>query len=96
MTDLMQDTVFALANGLVEKTDELILNAINERFGMHFARTAQSLKVLCDCHRLHRVKAPTGVETYSLNGVPFFEMHPMETRMDGFKLVAERKYRSIK
>ena len=29
MTDLMQDTVFALANGLVEKTDELILNAIN-------------------------------------------------------------------
>lgn len=98
MDNLMRDTCDALARSLTEKTDELILSALNKRFGMNL--TAESLCAL-EGPKLHCVKwynqtIDGYVETYKFDGVPFFDLYPIETRMDGFTLITERKYRNLK
>jgi hypothetical protein len=100
VSDLMQDMTFALARGLVEKTDQLILNAINEHFGMLLSGDPEQVVTMLK-DRLHCVKwynqtIDGYVETYELDGVPFFDLYPIETRMDGHTLITERKYRNLK
>ena len=93
MNNIVQKICNATALALVEKTDDLILAAVNERFGMnHTVDSIVELKGRLECVK----REYDGIETYSLDGVPFFELHPMETRMEGCKLIAERKYRELR
>ncbi len=96
MTDLVKETCDALAGGMANMIDNLILAELSRHLGRTV--TVDEAKTLAD--RLHRIvyrkNCLDGVEVYEFDGMPFMELCPIETRLDDGKLIAERKYRSIK
>lgn len=92
--NVAQDATRLLAEAMVAKTDEVIREAVT-RFLGNDDWTLDSLS-----GRAMMVKLPTGVETFSLDGVELIELHPMvvETTMDvdgSTHVNATRKHRFL-
>ena len=92
MTDILKETCDALAGGMVKAIDDLLLAELSRHCGKPV--TADEIPGLAG--RLLRKVYPDKIEIWEFDNVPFLELHPMTTRMDGFKLIAEQKFRSIK
>ena len=90
MEDILKESCNALAQGLADGLDALILSALKKRFGVV---ALDDLK-----GRLHRTifLAHNDVEVFDFDGVPFLEVHPLETEFDGHTITTTRKYRELK
>lgn len=91
MSKMLQDLHLAIAKALARKTDSLLQEVLAGRMKMAEAQLkVEELKDRVTCEKL-----PSGVEVYSLDGTPFFELHTVEMKFDGTKIAASRKYREL-
>lgn len=93
MSSVMRDTLSSLSEAIVGKKEQMLIQILDECAP---GWLPSDIFRRCCWVRPH----DSQIETLTLDGVPIFELHPLETELlrtdDGYKLVATWKYRNLR